>query len=282
MVPTPATMCYQDLEPLAACSGSTRLAAEFHANFEVVLADSPRQIRQAMALRYQVYCLERDYESPDDNPSGYEQDEYDERSVHAFVRHRDSDCCVGAVRLVLADREDAGRRFPIETICATRFHTEASWRIGAVPRTRLAEISRFSVSKVFRRRYEEAQYVDGLSPRASYADSGACAWIGRRAVPQITMGLFAAIVKLSKRHDVTHWYAVMEPRLLRLLQQFGIHFSPFGPAVDHHGLRRPCFAIGSQLAARTRQERPDVWSLVTSEGRDVPPGNQSPALTSAR
>src|SRR3954454_1724840 len=39
---------------------------------------------------------------------------------------------------------------------------------------------------------------------------------------------------------LTHWCALMEPSLVRLLYATGVHFAPLGPMVDAYGRRQPC------------------------------------------
>jgi N-acyl amino acid synthase of PEP-CTERM/exosortase system len=91
------------------------------------------------------------------------------------------------------------------------------------------------------------------------------------------MGLFKAIVKMSARHGITHWYAVMEPTLLRLLARFGIEFDLIGPLVQYHGWRQPCFAAADQVLAGIHRRRPEVWEFITDAGKLWP----APRLPSA-
>jgi N-acyl amino acid synthase of PEP-CTERM/exosortase system len=72
---------------------------------------------------------------------------------------------------------------------------------------------------------------------------------------------------MSAREGITHWAAVMEPALLRLLTRLGIHFNPLGRLVDHHGRRQPCWADLDVLLRRVYAERPDVWDVITDGGR---------------
>ena len=252
-------------------AGRTALCEKFDRHFEVELADTPGSLSDALALRYQVYCLERGYEDPAKNPGGYERDEFDQRSVHAIVRHRLSGDCIAAVRLVLASPSTPTSLFPVEAACGEQFYAGVWDRVHAVPRGCLGEISRFAVSKQFRRRYTEADYIQGISPHVPYFDESAEGPNHRRVMPYVTLGLFAAVIRLSARHGVTHWFAVMEPTLLRLLRKFGIHFPPIGPVVDYHGRRQPTLAVGIEVADRARAEQPDVWDLVTDRGRELPP-----------
>lgn len=247
------------------------LSATFDQHFSVELADTSESLSEALALRYQVYCLERGFEDPARNPDGHERDEFDQRSVHAIVRHRSSGGCIAAVRLVLSSPSAPSSLFPVEAACGDQFYAGVWERVRAIPRARLGEISRFAVSKQFRRRHTEANYIEGISPHVPYFDAGHPIMNHRRVMPYVTLGLFAAVIRLSLRHGVTHWFAVMEPTLLRLLRTFGIHFPAIGPVVEYHGRRQPTLAVGTEVANRARHERPDVWALVTEKGRCLPP-----------
>ena len=83
----------------------------------------------------------------------------------------------------------------------------------------------------------------------------------------MTVGLFAAIVRMTRANDITHWYAVMEPALLRLLRLFGVRFVPIGPDVDYHGLRRPCLAEVNKVLPNMKKVNRAVWDLITECGR---------------
>ena len=231
----------------------------FRAQFSVVIAETDALIDETLRLRYAVYCLERAFEDPARSPDGHERDGDDARAVHALVRHTPTGACAGSVRLVFG----RGAPLPLERYCGGAVLE----RLRGVPCERVAEISRFAVAQAFRRRRSEAAHVEGLSPGVEYADTGA----GARRMPHVTIGLFAAIVQLSIAHGVTHWLAVMEPALLRLLTSFGIVFAPLGPLVDYHGRRQPALAIGAEVEACVRLERPDVWAIVTDGGRYLPP-----------
>ena len=86
-------------------------------------------------------------------------------------------------------------------------------------------------------------------------------------MPNFTLGLMNGIVRMSAENGISEWFAVMEPTLLRLLARFGIYFSPIGPVVDYHGMRQPCHADINNLLERVRKERPEVWEIITDNGR---------------
>ena len=72
------------------------------------------------------------------------------------------------------------------------------------------------------------------------------------------------------RLGLTHWAAVMEPKLLRMLAAIGLHFTPVGPPVSHHGLRQPAYACIADTLERMRRERPDHWMVATDAGSLIP------------
>jgi N-acyl amino acid synthase of PEP-CTERM/exosortase system len=74
------------------------------------------------------------------------------------------------------------------------------------------------------------------------------------------------IVRMSAAAGLTHWCAVMEPALLRILRSTSIYFEPLGPLVHFHGMRQPCYGNIETILERLRRERPEVWDLVTDGG----------------
>ena len=63
-----------------------------------------------------------------------------------------------------------------------------------------------------------------------------------------------------------YWTAVMEEKLLRMLASMGIHFTPIGPLVDHHGLRQPSYLHIQSMLDEMQQEQPQYWSVLTNAG----------------
>ena len=66
-----------------------------------VVCETPEQVRMAQALRYEVFCLEKDWIEPASCDNGLETDEYDEKAVHFLVLDDDSDTALGTCRLLL-------------------------------------------------------------------------------------------------------------------------------------------------------------------------------------
>jgi N-acyl amino acid synthase of PEP-CTERM/exosortase system len=83
----------------------------------------------------------------------------------------------------------------------------------------------------------------------------------------MTLGLIEGLVQMSLDNGILNWCAVMERPLLRLLARLGIHFQNIGPLVDYHGRRQPCFLHIGTMLEQVREERPDVWEILTDGGR---------------
>jgi N-acyl amino acid synthase of PEP-CTERM/exosortase system len=237
----------------------------FDRYFEIVPANTARLIEQVMALRFQVYCLEHSFEDPVSFRNGLERDQFDERAVHSLIRHLHAEpevATVATVRLVLADNQNPQDIFPIEGCCAISPDIESNISFN-FERKQIAEISRFAVSKQFRRRLGEAETIHGIAERKNSLDE----IDERRLVPHITLGLFQAIVQMSAENNIKLWYAVMETQLLRLLKRFGIRFTQIGEPVNYHGLRVPCIGPVDEVMSGIKRDCPAVWEFITQKGR---------------
>ncbi len=243
----------------------------FLQNFEIVSANTPMLIDEAYKLRYQVYCEEKGYEDAAAYPDGREYDEYDRRSVHSLICHRDSGIYVGVVRLILPECGGAYASLPMERHCQLDL-AKTHPQLAAAPRSQVGEISRFSVSKVFRRRLVEEGLIYGVSGDGREVHPN----FDRRLLPHITLGLIAAFIRMCATHGIYYCYAVMESTLLRFLGRFGIQFSTLGETVDYHGLRVPAVITAGNLE-NIRRTRADLWQLI---GGDALSSFNSAHLTS--
>ena len=232
--------------PCAHSSLGADMLLRYAGYFRTQLANSPALVRIAQAIRYQVYCLERKFEDQAEHGDCLERDVFDDRSVHALIFHRPTQEAIGTARLIPFSDTDLLqpiRKLLRENGLRARDH---------VPLATTAEISRFAISNQFRRRAGD----DG----ARNAPASEC----RGNLP--CLGLVQELLRQSMARGVTHWAAVMEPKLLRMLAAMGIHFTPVGPLVDHHGLRQPSYCNLLQMLERLKTERPDHWMVVTDGG----------------
>ncbi|WP_148863767.1 PEP-CTERM/exosortase system-associated acyltransferase [Marinobacter fonticola] len=263
----PARSSFHNEEQRSTASGGTEnLSDIFRSFFEIEVATTEEMTNRVFEVRYQVYCIDRSFEDPSQFPDKREHDAYDPRSAHALIQHRRTGDSVAVVRLVLTGDNPEQSDLPMEGPCIPRMSQQAQDTIAATPRQHMAEISRMAVSREFRRRLNEYESPTGVTDQSSYADAEG----GRRAMPYISLGLFAAILRMSVKHNITHWMAVMEPAQLRLLKRFGVEFDHVGPLMEFHGLRRPAFTEAASLINGILQRRPDVWELITESGHYLP------------
>ncbi|MDH5190527.1 MAG: PEP-CTERM/exosortase system-associated acyltransferase [Gammaproteobacteria bacterium] len=244
----------------------------FHEYFDVQEAGNQALIEESFKIRYQVYCLENSFENPEHFPDEMEIDRYDARSVHSVIKHRRTEMVAATVRLVLPNQENLFDLFPIEEFCPEAI-TNIDNILKTIPRNEIAEISRFAVSKDFKKRLNEQGTIAGVSPDTeSYPDpeNAKNDKKASRLFPHISLGLFQGIVRMTADNNIKYWYAVMEPSLLRLLTRFGIQFKAIGPVTNYHGMRQPCFAVANEVMSGIYHQRKDVWELITDDGTTWP------------
>jgi N-acyl amino acid synthase of PEP-CTERM/exosortase system len=232
------------------------LAEVYRELFEAIPADTPELRRQAHRLRYQVYCVENSYEDPAANPTGMEHDEFDGHSVQGILLHRPSELVVGTVRLVLHDPGASVGALPIHKVC----RDPRAYDPDILPPASTCELSRFAISKTFRRRAGDGKYGRTEDPDELAMDA-------RRIIPHITLGLMTVALQMAIPQGVDTVCAVMEPALLRMVARFGLHFTLLGPPVAYHGWRQPCYSPVSDLLAGVEIEHPEVWDIITEGGR---------------
>lgn len=226
----------------------------FNQYFEMIPADSEELKQEVYKLRYQVYCLERGFLDPEED--GVEFDDYDHNSSHYLIRHRETNCYMATTRLVLPDKQNLQRFFPIEE----HSHIENKALLETMPRTNLAELSRFCVSKTFRRRKNEQDLiVTNDTDESRSLDE-------RKSSAHLTLALFACAVRMSAEHNIDYWYAIMEPTAKRISSALGIHFIEVGPLVDYHGMRVPCIIKVDDLLSSAAEKNSDYLQMLTNKG----------------
>jgi N-acyl amino acid synthase of PEP-CTERM/exosortase system len=241
--------CLMEIAGVAAVD----FASAYEQYFGVIRAATPALLYEAYRLRYQVYCVENAFEDPEQQIGERETDEDDDRSVHTLLLHRPTGEVAGTARVILPDPPKF-RPLPM----AKLLRGIDRHRFDEFPVAHTAEISRFAVSKEFRRRRGEERYAD-----AGFGDA-ASAENERRLMPFITLGLLRGVFGICLEYEVTHLAAVMEPPLIRILRRLGLDFTPIGGLVEHHGLRQPCIARLSDLIKQSRDSETLVWQYAGS------------------
>lgn len=194
--------------------------------FRVEVATNAALVSEALRLRHQVYCVEHAYEPGD---GGIERDAFDHNSMHILLRSRSTREVAGTVRVILP-----GRSLPIQHLCCTS-------ELRHLPLHSTGEISRFALSK---------------ARRGKVGKAGAL----------MRLGLMQGILRVSQEADLTHWCAVMERSLLRLLQATAIYFQPIGPMVEFHGQRQPAAASIDSIMSRMFRDARPIFDYVTENG----------------
>ena len=229
------------------------LLARHDVYFETRIADQPALAEAAHALRYQVYCLERRFENADEHSTGLEIDQFDKHAVQGLLFHRPTDRAIGTVRLILPDHRVEGG-LPIAQLLADNNIDLANF----VSVADAVEVSRFAISKEFRRRWtDESAIASGrpLTPQETARQANlAC------------LSLIQFLLRQCVERGVVYWTAVMEATFLRMLARMGVHFTAIGPVVFHHGFRQPCYCYLPAMLDRLRLEQRDYWDVITNGG----------------
>jgi N-acyl amino acid synthase of PEP-CTERM/exosortase system len=235
--------------------------------FEILRADTPALLEEVFRLRYQVYCVEgavSGFETAD-YPDGLERDVYDARSLHCLLRHRPTGAYAGTLRLVCADAARVDAPFPLEVVSGRQMECEYLSSAGQ-SRQRIAECSRFILARQFRSRRGEQQWADGLGEVTDFNES----IDERRAPTHPILGLMKAGTMMSWEQGIRYWYAGMEPRMDRRLRQFGLVLEPVSPLIDYFGPCRVHWGCLTAVFERMREQRPEVWRLLTGDGEIWP------------
>ena len=216
------------------------------------VATTPEELSEAYRVRYKVYCLEERYFDPRNHRRELEIDVFDDHSLQTLLTYRPSGAVVGVARLVLpAHDSDPLEQLPLGSVCSPDLLGDEK----LLPPNATGELSRLCVTR-------------DLADEMAKAPPPSCAGRDlREVVRQAKLWLMRGFVEMSVMRNITHWVAVMDPKLIASLERLGVYFTPLGPPVEYYGLRQPCHDPMVDVLGRIKQERPDVWGLVTDEGR---------------
>lgn len=248
---------------------TNNIAQAFNQYFEMIPAQSQELKETTYRLRFQVYTMETGHLNVKDFPNGMEIDEYDDQSEHFLIRHKESGLYVATTRLILPLKSDPDRQFSVEKHSLI----ENPDLLAGIPRIRIAEVSRFCVSQQFKRRAGELNSLAGISDDIlAHVQAHTNQ---RSALPNFVLPLIACLIRMSMHHEITHWYAFMEPALARMLRGFGINSVPIGPLVDFYGKRRPYLIVIAELLQGVKEHDESIWNLLTNFGHFWPKPHNS-------
>jgi len=204
------------------------IAQHFSTYLKPQLAKTDLLKQEVYKLRYQVYCEELHFEET--NTHHIEQDEFDARSIHCFIRHVSSGTLAGTLRMIATRNSD--ELLPMEKFCPQAITDEHLRPRNFLPH-QICEISRLAVPLAFRKRLVD-QFPGGATGAINELTFSTQEL---RFFPYIAICLYLSAIALCHKNRIHHVFVMMEPRLARSLNFVGIHFTQIGEPVEYHGKR---------------------------------------------
>ena len=221
-----------------------------------VEVDSEFLKKEVYKLRYDVYVSEFGFEKEEDHPSGLEKDIYDPYSVElAAIENIDENTekVIGTMRLILHSEHG----LPIENVASLNFYDEKP------PINKVAEISRLTISKEYRRRQEDGLY--GVKSYLNVTEGGIIPDQNKpggskvRIQPYLILGLFKELYRITKKLGITHWYIITEKKLWYALKRFDLIFRQIGDPIYYHGLRIPYLGVVNEIEKHLMNNHIDFY-----------------------
>lgn len=228
----------------------------FTQEFSFKIAKSEAEKERIYRLRYDVYCEELKYEEPKDAVRKMEFDDYDKNSIHCLVEHKRTGRPAGCLRLVFPDPDGPPPvdKLPMEAYGGKSL-THPLLHPKKLPKESYFEISRLALMKEFRSKSRAE--VPGISDCESLFSLEE-----RQTFPILVSSLFLTGYILGVLAGKTQVFAMMEPRLPRLLALSGFHFTKVGETIDFHG-QRSAYYISREQAEKGMHEHEDLIPLYT-------------------
>ena len=175
--------------------------------FMGAIVRSPADIQQCHAIRFRVYCVERNFLDSSAFQTESEEDEFDPFATHLAV-YGPAGGPLATARVV----HHSSLGFPLQRYCKAKVPKELLTKTG--------EVSRLAVPR---------------SVTQKYSERGTPAFASRR----VSVKLYQAVYRYAKLQKLTHLIATMEPALVRIFSGFSIPWMPIGQEVNYGGMVRP-------------------------------------------
>lgn len=247
------------------------LGASFNRYFQVVPALRTELRDEAFRIRHQVYCEDLKYEPA--KPDRREIDRYDEHSLHCLVRSVKTGQYVGCTRLIKCRPEAPHEPLPFERTCAASLD-RAVVDPQALPRDRIAEVSRLAVVSSFRNRRGEHRSPLPLDQH-SFGSSA------QPRFPYIPVALYLATTELARLHGIDTMFVLTEPRLAGHFARLGVKVEQVGAPVEHRGVRVPCMVKVKEILGGLNFIMRPLYEVIADEvRRGIEQQQQTLALSS--
>lgn len=207
------------------------IAENFGQYFSVKFANTKALRQNAFKIRYNVYSEELGWEPSNDDKM--ETDEYDNCAYHCLLEHKRTKTYAGCIRLIIPPVVEPNFKLPFEKNCMQSARTDVL-DPTQLPRGSFGEVSRLAVPSAFRRREKEKNtpyVINDVDEKTIFTEAE------RRNFPNIAMGLYLAGLALAEICNHQNIFVMMEPKLNRRLQRFGLPFVQVGDVMDYHGPR---------------------------------------------
>jgi N-acyl amino acid synthase of PEP-CTERM/exosortase system len=189
------------------------------------LDDAPLLLAQSYRLRYEVYCLERQFLPAERYPTGLESDEFDTHAIHVGAFD-----AFGALAGTSRAVKVSASGLPLFDHCTPFPHETEFHRTNP----RLLEVGRLVVGQGYRRRRHDVESGAGNASkpdRTTDSRQGERRCVGEDAF----MTVLEALYQATGRIGATHWVTAMEEPLRRQLVEQGFPFRAFGPETEYYG-----------------------------------------------
>lgn len=228
--------------------GLAILFSSFTDDFTFKLATTEAEKKRIFKLRHAVYCQEIGYHPPIKNEDNTEYDSHDSHSIHCLIEHDQSGLAAGCLRLVLPapKTEGPGKRLPLQEFGEENLPHE-TLHPAKLPYDSICEISRFAIARAFRHKAINHETLNEENSSYQFTESE------RKTFPLIVIALFLATYSLVGLMKKRHVFAMMEPRLPRLLSMSGFKFTKVGKPIEMHG-KRNAFYIDHTKAEQEMHE----------------------------
>lgn len=208
------------------------LLERFMEDFSFQLALSELEKKHVYRLRYNVYCEELNGIDPADPRQRLEYDIFDRNALHCFIRHRRTGLVAACTRLVMPqpDADEPLDRLPLQSYAEGSLF-QAELHPNCLPKNSYYEISRLAIARQFRLRLKDNE-VPGVTDNPHRFTQKET-----EIFSLLISGLFLTGYALGRMSGKEVAFAMMEPKLRRLLDMSGFHFSQVGEPINLHGSR---------------------------------------------
>ncbi|MBT2785554.1 MULTISPECIES: PEP-CTERM/exosortase system-associated acyltransferase [unclassified Halomonas] len=221
----------------------------FNDEFNFSLAITENQKNRIYKLRHEVYCQEIGYHPAQITNQNIESDIHDSHSIHCLIEHRRSGLAAGCLRLVLPAPHHDGelKRLPLQDFGEHTLPHEVL-HPAKLPYESICEISRFAIARAFRHKAINHETLASNAFDYQFTEAE------KKAFPLIIIALFLATYALVGLMKKRHVFAMMEPRLPRLLSMSGFKFKKVGEPIEMHGKRNAFYIDHSKAEKEMNKE----------------------------